>query len=160
MPETAYFDSNLWIACLADESTKPEVESLITEIKQARGTIITSILTMTEISVRAFQQAPNRVAEGVDLVSSVASLRNVSLDVALLTAHIEAQFMSTVWADPDGRRRRRWDALHLATAAVARADVVYTYDDRLLRADFSSESRIPPIRRPQPLQGTLPLRSR
>lgn len=158
MPETAYFDSNLWIACLAEESTRPEVEALIAEIKQARGTIITSILTITEISVHAFQQAPQRVAEGVEFVSNVASLRNVSLDVALLTAHIEARFMSTVWADVDGRRRRRWDALHLATAAIGRADVVYTFDDRLLRADFSSESRIPQIRRPQPLQGALPLR--
>jgi predicted nucleic acid-binding protein len=159
MAETAYFDSNLWIACLTGEPTKPEVEALITEIKQARGTIITSILTITEISVHTFQQAPNKVAEGVDFVSSIASLRNVSLEIALLTAQIEAGFMSTVWADTDGRRRRRWDALHLATAAVSRANVVYTYDDRLLRADFSRESRIPPIRRPQPLQGALPLRS-
>jgi predicted nucleic acid-binding protein len=160
MPETAYFDSNLWIAYLTDESAKPEVEALIREIKESRGQIITSILTITEISVHAYQQAPEKVADGVDFVSSIGSIRNVSVDIALFTAQIEARFMNAVWADADGRRKRRWDALHLATAAVNRATVLYTYDERLLRADFSPEPRIPPIRRPQPLQGALDLQPR
>ena len=56
MAETAYFDSNLWIACLTGEPTKPEVEALITEIKQARGTIITSILTIPRSAFTRFSR--------------------------------------------------------------------------------------------------------
>lgn len=160
MAEVAYFDSNLWIAYLADETNKPEIEALIREIKQGRGQIITSIMTLTEISVRAYQQAPEKVAEGVGFIESVASVRNVSMDVALFTANIEAKFMGAVWPDIEGKRRRRWDALHLATAAMYHATTFFTYEERLLSADFSADRRIPPIRKPQPLQGALELRPR
>jgi predicted nucleic acid-binding protein len=158
MPVTAYFDSSLWIAALGFEESEGEVRTLIEEIKRDKGLIMTSIITLTERSVRAWRSGPGRVAQGVQFVSGIASIRNVSQDVALLTAKIEVEFMTSVWSDPDGSRRRRWDAMHLATAATtSRADIFYTYDRRLLSADFSSDPSIPVRRRPQPLQGSFPL---
>lgn len=153
---TAYYDSALWLAVLINEANAGDVLTLTNEIKGERGgRILTSILTLTEISVRAYQQDPARVAEGVELVSSVAAICNVSREIALLTAEIEARFMVTVWAGAEGNRKRRWDALHLATAVAYRADIFYTYDRGLLAANFSSEPRIPPIKLPQPQQGSL-----
>jgi predicted nucleic acid-binding protein len=158
MPPTAYFDSMLWLAILADEATAGDVTTLAQEIKSEKGgRVLTSIMTLTEISVRAYRDDPARVPEGIELVSSVAAICNVSREIALLTAEIEARFMKTVWAGADGSRKRRWDALHLATAAAYDADVFYTYDRGLMGADFSVEPRIPPIRQPRPLQGSLPL---
>jgi len=158
MPATAYFDSSLWIAALGFEESEGDVRTLIAEIKRDKGLIVTSIITLTEISVRAWRSGPGRVAQGVQFVSGIASIRNLSQDVALLTAKIEADFMASVWSGPDGSRRRRWDAMHLATAVTApRAEVFYTYDHRLLSADFSREPNIPPRRQPQPLQGSFPL---
>jgi predicted nucleic acid-binding protein len=156
MPQTAYFDSALWIAVLVGEPTAGDVGTLIGEIKKENGRILTSIMTLTEITVRAHRDSPARVADAVQLVTSVAAICNVSLEVALMTAQIEARFMTSVWADTEGSRRRRWDALHLPTAAAYKADVVYTFDRRLLHADFSAEPRIPAIRLPQPQQGSLP----
>lgn len=155
MPTAAYFDTSLWIAVLADEPPAGDVLTLIEEIKHDRGRIVTSILTLTEISVRAYQKAPARVAAGVQLVSAVSAICAVSQDVALLTAKIEATFMASVWQGTLGNRKRRWDALHLATAATYAATVFYTFDNGLLGADFSALPAIPPVRRPQPLQGSL-----
>lgn len=155
MAETAYFDSSLWVAILAEETTVDDVTTLIQEIKRDRGRILTSILTLTEISVRAYSQDPQKVTEGMTLVSAAAAICNLTQEVALLTAKIEAQFMTSVWSAEGANLRRRWDALHLATAAPFKADVFYTFDKRLLNADFSAEPQIPPLKRPQPRQGSL-----
>jgi predicted nucleic acid-binding protein len=157
MPVIAYFDSSLWIAALGFETSEGEVRTLTEEVKREPGLIVTSIITLTEISVRAWRAGAATVAEGVQFVAAIASIRNVSQEGAILTAKIEAEFMTSVWNDPDGRRSRRWDAMHLATAATSKANWFYTYDRRLLLADFSREPTIPPRRRPQPLQGSLPL---
>jgi predicted nucleic acid-binding protein len=158
MPIAAYFDSMLWLAILADEATAGDVTTLAQEIKSEKGgRVLTSIMTLTEISVRAYRDEPARVQEGIELVSSVAAICSVSREIALLTAEIEARFMTTVWSGADGSRKRRWDALHLATAVAYDADVFFTYDRGLLEGDFTAESRIPPVRRPQPLQGSLSL---
>ncbi len=120
MAETAYFDSSLWVAILAEETTVDDVTTLIQEIKRDRGRILTSILTLTEISVRAYSQDPQKVTEGMTLVSAAAAICNLTQEVALLTAKIEAQFMTSVWSAEGANLRRRWDALHLATAAASR----------------------------------------
>ena len=157
MPEVAYFDSALWVAILADEPSAHDILTLILDIKEGRGRILTSILTLTEISVRAYREDPTRVAIGVELVSQTASICNVTDEVALLTARIEAMYPSAIWAGEEGPRRRRWDALHLASAAVFGARIFYTLDRRLLNADLSAVPEIPPRRRPQPPQASLNL---
>ena len=63
MPPTAYFDSALWIAVLVGEPTAVDVDTLIGEIKKDKGRVLTSIMTLTEITVRAYRDDPAKVIE-------------------------------------------------------------------------------------------------
>jgi len=57
-------------------------------------------MTLREITVRAHRESPAKVAHAVQLVTSVALICSVSLEVALMTAQIEARFMT-----PSGQTR-------------------------------------------------------
>lgn len=150
----AYFDSNVWIALFYGEPETENVEALIKEIKADKGVIITSIITLTEITIHAHRKDPSKVRTFQQTLNDLSSICNITEEIAIFAAKIEALFGDTVWATGEAKKSRRWDAYHLATAAANHATVFYTAETRLQKSDFSAEPRIPPIKPPLP---TLPI---
>jgi predicted nucleic acid-binding protein len=149
-----YFDSNVWISLFYGETQTEKVEALIKEIKADKGVIITSIITLTEITIHAHKKDPSKVRIFQQTLSDLSSICNITEEIAILAAKIEALFGESVWTTTEAKKSRRWDAYHLSTAAANHASIFYTADTRLQRSDFSAEPRIPPIKPPLP---TLPI---
>ncbi len=138
----AYFDSNLWLAFLKGEPGHVEdVRTLLKEIKENRGRVVTSVITLIEVAIKAYRVSPAKANTYYSTIDNLATIYAVSPPIALLAAKIEGQF-----------RVRRWDAVHLATAAHHNASVFYTFDEKLQKKDFSAEPSIPNVKKPTPAQ--------
>ena len=52
----AYFDTSVFLAIFNKESTAPDIRNLLQELKRDRIRIVTSILTVQEVSVLAYRR--------------------------------------------------------------------------------------------------------
>lgn len=151
-----YADSNVWIAILQGEPLAGDVRTYFHELRKSRHALITSILSLTETSVRAYKlRQPAKAEEYAQRINRIAQVVQITPEIAKTAAMLEAKY--GVSDSGFGPKIGRWDALHLATAIVYRCSRFLTFDEDLLRTDFSSEPYVPNLLKPVPQQGTLRL---
>lgn len=94
MALVAYFDSNVWIALFYGEPATENVEALIKEIKADKGVIITSIITLTEITIHAHRKDPSRVRAFQQMLNDLSSISRKKLQFLLrkLRRYLEIPF--------------------------------------------------------------------
>jgi predicted nucleic acid-binding protein len=149
-----YADSNVWIALLQGEPLGEDVRGYLRELRQGRNSLITSVLTLTEISIRAHRTGqPARSDEHIMRLNALAMVVQLTPDVAKTAARLEAKYGTK--ESGYGPKLTRWDALHLSTAITYKCSRFLTLDEQLFAINFASESYMPHIVKPIPLQSGL-----
>lgn len=150
-----YADSNVWIALLQGERLADGIRGYFRELRQGRHALITSVLTLVEISVRANRMGqPTKADEYIVRLNALALVVQLTPNIARTAARLEAKF--GVKDSRYGPRLSRWDALHLATAITYRCSRFLTFDEDLLEINFAGETYIPNLVKPIPVQPPLP----
>ena len=127
---SVYFDTSVFLAILNREPTAPRIRGLLSELKSQRTRIVTSILTVQEVSVLAYRRGTVATDDHVT-VGKLARIETITREVALTAAKFEATVKDAIGASgPDDNRRRKWDCFHLATAVMAGCQTFYALDDK------------------------------
>lgn len=136
-----YIDANLWIYFL---SPLAEIENSLLSISRQvdEGTIvpITSILSWSECLVRPLREKNQEAKAWFDRTFTQTKglvLMDISREVMFLASEIRAEV----------HKLRTPDAIHLASAKLARCEVFLTHDNDLLKAPLQ------PVMQPMVLQG-------
>lgn len=150
MPGSVYFDSSVFLAVLKGDPAAMDIRGLVVELQRERARIVTSALTLQEISVRASQRGTQK--QYSELVTAMARIFSVERDVALLAARLEGEILRL---SRDGRKgednpRRKWDCFHLATAMRLRCGRFYTTDKRLIGKQQVFGDDVPRLLWPSP----------
>lgn len=129
--EKVVLETTAWVALLDDEEGRAEhVERLLVKASEGGAQLYTSVITTTEIT-----KGPK--ADDPPLTDDQA---------ATFAGFLEREYVTQVSVDPivaeKGKELRRADhglrtpdAIHVATAVIIGAGVLYTYDKRQLRLD-------------------------
>lgn len=129
--EKVVLETTAWVALLDDEEGRAEhVERLLLKAAAGEAQIYTSAITTTEITKGPKADDPPLTDE----------------QAATFASFLEREYVTQVSVDPivaeKGKQLRRADhglrtpdAIHVATAVVIGAGVLYTYDKRQLRLD-------------------------
>ena len=117
-----YFDTAIFIYAL--ENGREDARELITQALQ-EGTVGTSVVTIMEYCTGCYKHERRDIAERFrSFLSKYAfEIQQVDESVALEAAEIKASFPAF----------RQMDALQIASAKIAGADVFYTNDKQLLK---------------------------
>ena len=110
---------------------------LFRSLKSAKIRVITSIITIQEVSVASYRKGtPAR--DHHEVVNRLARIEGIDKDTALTAAKYEAQMLdlgkkaSKAEVETDNKRRK-WDCFHMATAVVKGCDVLYSLDEGMLK---------------------------
>jgi predicted nucleic acid-binding protein len=133
---TVYIDSSVFLAIFNGEGTGPEIQELLRELKREKIKIITSIITVQEVSVASYRTA-EIATDNHARVHKFAQIQAVTRDVALTAAKIEACVLdrsksSTAEEKREDNKRRKWDCFHIATAQCEHCDKLYSLDPGML----------------------------
>lgn len=166
---SVYFDTSFFMGLIENQQgRRDEAKKIIQfEEKDKNATFHTSVLTVDEFLVGIYnkyaesEDCEDKVSATVRQIQQIASLYGMTEQIARKAAKIES-----VWgraygqipeADRDPRlRKRRWDAIHLATADHIEATRVYAWDDpwkdvpESVFESLTSDSIISPARCRQP----------
>ena len=134
---TVYIDSSVFLAIFNGEGTGPEIRELLRELKRGKIKIITSIITVQEVSVASYRTAEIATDNHIR-VNKFAQIESVTRDVALTAAKIEASVLdrsksSTAEEKREDNKRRKWDCFHIATAQCEHCDKLYSLDPGMLK---------------------------
>ena len=120
---TAYLDTNALIYLTeGDPAFKSQIAAVMAAIDAARARVITSELALTEVMVKPYREHDEvLIADYERLFADLVSALPLRRDELLFAARLRADHASL----------RTPDALHLATALLASADVFVTGDAQL-----------------------------
>ena len=133
---TVYVDSSVFLAIFMGDKTGPEILELLRDLKKQKVRIITSIITVQEVSVASYR--PAQIAtDNHARVHKLAKIESVTRDVALTAAKIEACVIEksknkTSKEKQEDNKRRKWDCFHIATAQCQQCDTLYSLDKGML----------------------------
>jgi predicted nucleic acid-binding protein len=145
-----YWDANVFVALIKGEEGRADVVEVVLEAAQRGETeIYTSALTLVEVVKRPDGEAP--VSEQ-DEDTIRAYFQHEFIVIVPFTADMGEGARELHW-----HRGLRWrDAVHVATAIRARADVLETYDNQLLA--ISEQVGDPPLLIAEPAwEGNVPM---
>jgi predicted nucleic acid-binding protein len=149
MAKPAYFETSIFIEMVTPRSKhKARIRELLADFTDRRVHIYTSILTVQEMSVAVYRRGT--VARDIyGDIRSIARVYNLTKEIAMTAAKIEAQLKDIADAEASKRdkskpltvqeqidqacenRRRKWDCFHIATALVLECYVMYSTDQKL-----------------------------
>ena len=134
---SVYFDSSVFIAILAGEESAKDVKLLLRELKRTKIRVITSIITIQEVSVTSYKKG-TPAKDHHAAVNKLARIEGIDRDIALTAAKFEAQILDagkkpTKSEIETDNKRRKWDCFHMATAVVKGCDALYSMDDGMLK---------------------------
>jgi predicted nucleic acid-binding protein len=137
-PPIVYFDTSVFIGLLDNmQGRQPIAQNIIRYESEENAQIHTSIMTINEFINRTYDLNHDK-SNCDDLVKSVVkSIRDIAvIDAFNDVVATEAARLLSVWgrlrnSKPDLPRDKkfRWDAIHLATANILKADRVYAWDN-------------------------------
>ena len=133
---TVYIDSSVFLAIFNGEKRGPEILELLRELKREKTKIVTSIITVQEVSVASYRTA-GIATDNHAKVHKFAKIEGVTRDVALTSAKIEASVLDrsnfgTLEEKREDNKRRKWDCFHIATAECQHCDKLYSLDPGML----------------------------
>jgi len=123
-----YLDTSALLKRVVNEAESADLKNWIAIYRRDGASLMTSVLSEVEVA-RALRQA---VASGRLASESRRTMLGVALGavgMAGLTKAIRGEAQTI-----GGDTLRSLDAIHVATAWLADADVVVTYDDRMIQA--------------------------
>lgn len=162
-PERRYWDAGVFIAWIKGEAGRaPTCEGIIREAQAGRCLIYTSTITLAEVTKIRGGALTERDTATEETIS--AFFRNEYVKLIPVDYSTGVLARQLIWEFPHLGPR---DAIHIATAIRAEADVIETYDvhdfgrvtrDIAAGSDEERGMRLPRIRTPEGrAQGELPL---
>ena len=131
MPDPVYFDSSVFLAIFM--GSDPSIRTLLKELRRDKIRIYTSVVTVQEVSVQTFRRG-FPAADNYAKVNKLARIQNITKEIALTAAKLEAQIIDqTAPKDREDNKRRKWDCFHVATAMELGCRTLYTSDDKMLK---------------------------
>lgn len=129
-----YFDSSVFLAVFMGEPEATAIGDLIRELKRDKTRIVTSIITVQEVSVRPFLKGVAS-PEHYERVNKIARIFSIDRETALRAAQLEAALIKKGKGKekPGEKQRRKWDCFHIATALAQRCSTFYALDRTLLK---------------------------
>jgi len=150
-----YWDACIFIAWITDERVPPrqagEMEGLaeiVDEIDRGLSTLVTSAITLTEVLASTLT-AEQRQRFELTMKRPTTVVMNVDMRVGQLSSDIRDHYRQL------GLRLKTPDAIHLASAILAKADVLHTFDPDLLRFDGNAAGHQIAIRKPMGTQTVM-----
>jgi len=123
-----YLDSSALLKRVVSEAESNNLNDWMAIYQRGGASLLTSVLSEVEIARALWQAvAAGRLASKAQRTMLEAALGAVSTVALTKTIRAEAQTIG-------GDTLRSLDAIHVATAWLAGADVVVTYDDRMIQA--------------------------
>jgi predicted nucleic acid-binding protein len=131
-----YFDTSVFLDIFAKTSAnKQSIFNLLSELKENKVTIYTSILTVEEASVLTYRRG-HVVHDNHALINKMARVWGIDRQIALTTAKHEADIRDMFHGKNDEaemKQKRRWDCFHIATAQVRECTHLYTTDSGMMK---------------------------
>ncbi len=129
------------------------------EQKRQKVRIITSIITIQEVSVLSFRLG-TIAADNYARVSKLARIEGLSKDISLTAAKLEAQVIDRMKPRPkvekeSDNKRRKWGCFHIATGLCLHCQVLYSLDKEMLARKEQLQIRDMDFRRPSPMEPSL-----
>src|SRR5689334_6105213 len=87
-----YFDSSVFMAILNGDDCAPQVRELLKELQRDKIKVLTSIITVQEASVVNYRDG-TVASENHRKISRIARIEDISREIALTAAKIEAQII-------------------------------------------------------------------
>jgi predicted nucleic acid-binding protein len=158
---SVYFDSSVFLAIIGNEPSAAKIKLLLGELTKKKLRIVTSIITVQEVSVRVYQMGqPAR--DNYSRVSKLARILSVDKDTALTAAKYEAHALDTFKSGNEQEKaaenkRRKFDCFHMACAVLNGCGTLYSLDPGMLKR--RDQFRLPGIAflKPEPTELTLDL---
>jgi predicted nucleic acid-binding protein len=152
-----YFDTSVFLAILGGKPEAKAVRGLLRELTADKVRIVTSIITVQEVSVQSFSRG-SMFTDNHSKVAKLARIKGISKEIALTAAKYEAEIIAAgkASATPDHKieenRRRKFDCFHLATAVAHSCNVLYAFDGkfqgRCSLLGLTMRVEVPQARRP------------
>lgn len=153
---SAYFDTSVFLAIFNREEEAPGIRNLLQELKRDRIRIMTSILTVQEVSVLAYRRGTIASDDHV-AVGKLARIETITRDIALTAAKFEATVKDALETPSNqDNRRRKWDCFHLATAVAAGCHTFYALDQHFTTRKAQLGLASLDVRKPVPVKPVLP----
>lgn len=133
---SVYIDSSVFLAILAGEESAHGVRELFRELKKEKIRIVTSIITIQEVSVSCYRRG-KPAHDYHTVVGKIARIQSITKDMALTAAKYEATLLdkfSGTQADKEAEnKRRKWDCFHMACAVILECETLYSNDPGMLK---------------------------
>lgn len=152
-----YFDTSVFLAIFNGEASGTDIKALVRELRSAHTKVITSIITIQEVSVLSFRLGL-AVKDHYSTVSKMARVQSIDKDIALTAAKLEANIIDRAVksGNPETQKaRRKWDCFHLATAMVLQCSRLFTLDKDLIACGELVERSGLKLCEPKPVSGQL-----
>lgn len=132
--DNVYWDASVFLSYINGEQRRlPTIDALLEESANREFTIVTSTLSVTEVAFAEMEKTQRaldpQVEQAIDALFSdreVVTLVEFHELIAREARRLMRRALTT------GRSLKPADAIHLATAVQHGADLVHTYDDRML----------------------------
>jgi predicted nucleic acid-binding protein len=134
---SVYFDSSVFLAISKGEPSASGIGELIRELKTSRTRIVTSILSVQEVSVASYRKGTVAV-DHHSRIHRLSRILSITKDVALTAAKFEAAIKDDAAPRKANKeqeadnKRRKWDCFHIATALVNSCDALYSLHTKML----------------------------
>ena len=138
-PQRVYLDANTLVAYIGGEAGRaPVMRALLQEAHRGEVDILTSVLSITEVAygaqerdsglTTAGEQQIDALWEPASPITLVDISERVTRDARSIIRDTKTQNLSGI---------RSADALHLATARLHGADMIYTYEKQTTRTTWA-----------------------
>jgi predicted nucleic acid-binding protein len=153
-PKRSYWDSSVFLAWINGEEDRADIVSgLFESARRGEITVVTSVLTITEVAYATAETASATLS--AEVLGRIDALWDPPSPVRLAEFHrlIAANARNLMrLALPDGRRLKPPDAIHMSTAVRTQCQEILTYDPK-----WAAYAGTLGVRIDKPMSAVIPL---
>lgn len=128
-PDVVYLDSSAFIAAVTQEPGSEPIQRVLEDVQRQQLTLIASTASLVEV------RGGSRSAPADDLIDK--KIRDILEGPSVVLVELDRLVGLKARELAQLHRLRTWDAVHLASAVIGRADVLMTLD-----TDFPLDSEV------------------